>query len=126
MFAQQVLPKVQIYCKTSSILSKSLQAWNLTKTHIQNKINRRALSTASDTTSTTASDNSLVMNKLGLEQKTVVAQEMPVTSYCRCWLSKTFPKCDGSHKAHNALTGTNNRSNNFFLVLKNPFLEGGH
>mmetsp|Transcript_42416 Transcript_42416/g.120911 ORF Transcript_42416/g.120911 Transcript_42416/m.120911 type:complete len:99 (-) Transcript_42416:99-395(-) len=27
--------------------------------------------------------------------------------YCRCWRSKTFPYCDGSHAAHNKLTGDN-------------------
>jgi len=29
------------------------------------------------------------------------------TSFCRCWLSKTFPLCDGAHKKHNAETGDN-------------------
>jgi len=29
------------------------------------------------------------------------------TAYCRCWQSKTFPKCDGSHNEHNKLTGDN-------------------
>eukprot|EP00112_Aurelia_sp_Birch-Aquarium-sp1_P025081 Seg817.4 transcript_id=Seg817.4/GoldUCD/mRNA.D3Y31 product="CDGSH iron-sulfur domain-containing protein 1" protein_id=Seg817.4/GoldUCD/D3Y31 len=28
-------------------------------------------------------------------------------SYCRCWKSKKFPYCDGSHNAHNTLTGDN-------------------
>ena len=27
--------------------------------------------------------------------------------YCRCWESKTFPLCDGSHTAYNARTGDN-------------------
>mmetsp|Transcript_69193 Transcript_69193/g.156928 ORF Transcript_69193/g.156928 Transcript_69193/m.156928 type:complete len:100 (-) Transcript_69193:149-448(-) len=27
--------------------------------------------------------------------------------YCRCWRSKSFPYCDGSHAAHNKLTGDN-------------------
>ncbi|KAL2097495.1 hypothetical protein ACEWY4_006702 [Coilia grayii] len=27
--------------------------------------------------------------------------------YCRCWRSKRFPVCDGSHKKHNQLTGDN-------------------
>eukprot|EP00667_Euglena_gracilis_P007425 EG_transcript_7500 len=26
---------------------------------------------------------------------------------CRCWLSKTWPKCDGAHAKHNAETGDN-------------------
>ncbi|XP_014244872.1 CDGSH iron-sulfur domain-containing protein 2 homolog [Cimex lectularius] len=29
------------------------------------------------------------------------------TAYCRCWRSKKFPYCDGSHGAHNAETGDN-------------------
>ncbi|KAK2160503.1 hypothetical protein LSH36_132g05056 [Paralvinella palmiformis] len=28
-------------------------------------------------------------------------------SYCRCWKSKKFPLCDGSHNAHNEETGDN-------------------
>ncbi|XP_004084196.1 CDGSH iron-sulfur domain-containing protein 1 [Oryzias latipes] len=27
--------------------------------------------------------------------------------YCRCWKSKKFPLCDGSHAAHNEQTGDN-------------------
>ncbi|KAK3091058.1 hypothetical protein FSP39_016811 [Pinctada imbricata] len=28
-------------------------------------------------------------------------------SYCRCWRSKKFPLCDGSHNKHNEETGDN-------------------
>lgn len=31
----------------------------------------------------------------------------PQVAYCRCWRSKTFPRCDGSHVAHNKATGDN-------------------
>mmetsp|Transcript_27406 Transcript_27406/g.66087 ORF Transcript_27406/g.66087 Transcript_27406/m.66087 type:complete len:105 (+) Transcript_27406:42-356(+) len=27
--------------------------------------------------------------------------------YCRCWKSKTFPKCDGAHNKHNEEEGDN-------------------
>mmetsp|Transcript_26876 Transcript_26876/g.58779 ORF Transcript_26876/g.58779 Transcript_26876/m.58779 type:complete len:107 (-) Transcript_26876:1551-1871(-) len=27
--------------------------------------------------------------------------------YCRCWLSGTFPACDGTHAKHNDATGDN-------------------
>jgi CDGSH-type Zn-finger protein len=27
--------------------------------------------------------------------------------YCRCWMSDTFPLCNGSHAKHNAATGDN-------------------
>lgn len=27
--------------------------------------------------------------------------------FCRCWRSKTFPHCDGSHTEHNNVTGDN-------------------
>merc|ERR1712176_1449851 len=29
------------------------------------------------------------------------------TCYCRCWQSKKFPLCDGSHNKHNAMTCDN-------------------
>ncbi|KAG6466192.1 CDGSH iron-sulfur domain-containing protein NEET-like [Zingiber officinale] len=39
----------------------------------------------------------------------VVASELtkPLTAYCRCWRSGTFPLCDGSHVKHNKATGDN-------------------
>ncbi|GMN40880.1 hypothetical protein TIFTF001_010110 [Ficus carica] len=46
------------------------------------------------------------------EQKvvdSVVVAELskPLTAYCRCWRSGTFPLCDGSHVKHNKATGDN-------------------
>ncbi|WOL05721.1 CDGSH iron-sulfur domain-containing protein NEET [Canna indica] len=46
------------------------------------------------------------------EQKvvdSVVVSELakPLTAYCRCWRSGTFPLCDGSHVKHNKATGDN-------------------
>nr|CAB3231327.1 CDGSH iron-sulfur domain-containing protein 2 homolog A-like [Phallusia mammillata] len=29
------------------------------------------------------------------------------TNFCRCWRSKRWPYCDGSHNLHNQLTGDN-------------------
>ncbi|WRX17612.1 Iron-binding zinc finger [Theobroma cacao] len=39
----------------------------------------------------------------------VVVTELskPLTAYCRCWRSGTFPLCDGSHVKHNKATGDN-------------------
>ncbi|XP_043725386.1 CDGSH iron-sulfur domain-containing protein NEET [Telopea speciosissima] len=39
----------------------------------------------------------------------VVMEELskPLTAYCRCWRSGTFPLCDGSHVKHNKATGDN-------------------
>ncbi|KAL7107241.1 hypothetical protein ACP275_06G042000 [Erythranthe tilingii] len=39
----------------------------------------------------------------------VVVTELakPLTAYCRCWRSGTFPLCDGSHVMHNKATGDN-------------------
>ena len=37
----------------------------------------------------------------------VNASDKGVVAYCRCWRSKTFPKCDGSHVKHNKETGDN-------------------
>ncbi|XP_065869911.1 CDGSH iron-sulfur domain-containing protein NEET [Euphorbia lathyris] len=40
----------------------------------------------------------------------------PLTAYCRCWRSGTFPLCDGSHVKHNKATGDNVGP----LLLKRP------
>ncbi|KAF5205212.1 Cdgsh iron-sulfur domain-containing protein [Thalictrum thalictroides] len=39
----------------------------------------------------------------------VVVTELskPLTAYCRCWRSGTFPLCDGSHAKYNKETGDN-------------------
>ena len=37
----------------------------------------------------------------------VTASDKGVVTYCRCWRSKTFPMCDGSHVKHNKETGDN-------------------
>ncbi|OMO98001.1 hypothetical protein COLO4_14199 [Corchorus olitorius] len=39
----------------------------------------------------------------------VVVTELakPLTAYCRCWRSGTFPLCDGAHVKHNKATGDN-------------------
>ncbi|CAM6084887.1 unnamed protein product [Calypogeia fissa] len=31
----------------------------------------------------------------------------PMTAYCRCWRSGTFPLCDGTHAKYNKATGDN-------------------
>ncbi|KAI3942317.1 hypothetical protein MKW92_041454 [Papaver armeniacum] len=48
----------------------------------------------------------------------VVVTELskPLTAYCRCWRSGTFPLCDGSHVKHNKATGDNVGP----LLLKKP------
>ncbi|KAL6639207.1 hypothetical protein ACP70R_022937 [Stipagrostis hirtigluma subsp. patula] len=40
---------------------------------------------------------------------TVLVGELakPLTAYCRCWRSGTFPLCDGGHVKHNKATGDN-------------------
>ena len=40
-------------------------------------------------------------------EDTVKASDKGVVAYCRCWRSKTFPMCDGSHVTHNKETGDN-------------------
>lgn len=36
-----------------------------------------------------------------------ISEEGGKKVYCRCWKSETFPLCDGSHVAHNKITGDN-------------------
>lgn len=40
-------------------------------------------------------------------EDTVNKSDKGVVAYCRCWRSKTFPLCDGSHVKHNKATGDN-------------------
>ncbi|KAG8100009.1 hypothetical protein GUJ93_ZPchr0013g35452 [Zizania palustris] len=49
---------------------------------------------------------------------TVLAAELskPLTAYCRCWRSGTFPLCDGSHVKHNKETGDNDEARNGALT----------
>ncbi|CAN0902621.1 CDGSH iron-sulfur domain-containing protein NEET [Linum grandiflorum] len=46
----------------------------------------------------------------------VTTLSKPLTAYCRCWRSQTFPLCDGSHVKHNKATGDNVGP----LLLKKP------
>ena len=52
-----------------------------------------------------------INNKITPEVPKVVTKEDLKTGdkkvYCRCWLSGTFPLCDGAHAKHNEETGDN-------------------
>eukprot|EP00929_Paragymnodinium_shiwhaense_P106133 TRINITY_DN7130_c0_g1_i2.p1 TRINITY_DN7130_c0_g1~~TRINITY_DN7130_c0_g1_i2.p1 ORF type:complete len:162 (-),score=49.46 TRINITY_DN7130_c0_g1_i2:182-667(-) len=52
-----------------------------------------------------------INSQIDLESPKVVNQEKlsggDKKVYCRCWLSKTFPLCDGAHAKHNEETGDN-------------------
>uniref|UniRef100_H2RF39 CDGSH iron-sulfur domain-containing protein 2 n=1 Tax=Pan troglodytes TaxID=9598 RepID=H2RF39_PANTR len=47
-------------------------------------------------------ENPKVVNEINIEDLCLTK-----AAYCRCWRSKTFPTCDGSHNKHNELTGDN-------------------
>ncbi|ERE89666.1 CDGSH iron-sulfur domain-containing protein 1 [Cricetulus griseus] len=47
-------------------------------------------------------ENPKVVNEINIEDLCLTK-----AAYCRCWRSKTFPACDGSHNKHNELTGDN-------------------
>ncbi|KAM7439895.1 CDGSH iron-sulfur domain-containing protein 2 [Porites harrisoni] len=53
------------------------------------------------------------VNKTEQKEKEKVADIIQIedlgekTAYCRCWKSKKFPLCDGSHNQHNKETGDN-------------------
>ncbi|CAF5091933.1 unnamed protein product, partial [Rotaria magnacalcarata] len=50
-----------------------------------------------------------VVDKYDIEEVTgqCDAASNKTVSYCRCWKSKKFPLCDGSHNAWNKETGDN-------------------
>ncbi|CAH3014115.1 unnamed protein product [Porites evermanni] len=53
------------------------------------------------------------VNKTEQKEKEKVADIIQIedlgekTAFCRCWKSKKFPYCDGSHNQHNKETGDN-------------------
>lgn len=53
------------------------------------------------------------VNKTQQKEKDKVADVIQIedlgekTAFCRCWKSKEFPRCDGSHNQHNKETGDN-------------------
>uniref|UniRef100_A0A8C6B521 CDGSH iron-sulfur domain-containing protein 2 n=1 Tax=Monodon monoceros TaxID=40151 RepID=A0A8C6B521_MONMO len=47
-------------------------------------------------------ENPKVVNEITIEDLCLTK-----AANCRCWRSKTFPACDGSHDKHNKLTGDN-------------------
>mmetsp|Transcript_7976 Transcript_7976/g.14164 ORF Transcript_7976/g.14164 Transcript_7976/m.14164 type:complete len:92 (-) Transcript_7976:175-450(-) len=52
----------------------------------------------------------VVLNPQGSGKEMKEVKEMKPgdkASYCRCWASKKFPLCDGSHNAHNKEAGDN-------------------
>ena len=45
------------------------------------------------------------LNEAGHPERLEQKQHEGRIAYCRCWQSKRFPLCDGSHRAYNAEHG---------------------
>uniref|UniRef100_A0A7S1S5T6 Iron-binding zinc finger CDGSH type domain-containing protein n=1 Tax=Alexandrium catenella TaxID=2925 RepID=A0A7S1S5T6_ALECA len=58
-----------------------------------------------------AGEDGKINKSIDLESPKVVTQDKLAAGakkvYCRCWMSKTFPLCDGAHAKHNEETGDN-------------------
>mmetsp|Transcript_29042 Transcript_29042/g.78117 ORF Transcript_29042/g.78117 Transcript_29042/m.78117 type:complete len:105 (-) Transcript_29042:524-838(-) len=59
-------------------------------------------------------DQEKVATMVKVEDVEDLLKDKPAAAYCRCWRSKKFPLCDGSHVAFNKESGDNTGP----LVLK--------
>mmetsp|Transcript_29661 Transcript_29661/g.59545 ORF Transcript_29661/g.59545 Transcript_29661/m.59545 type:complete len:105 (+) Transcript_29661:172-486(+) len=56
---------------------------------------------------TVKKDVEKVVDKVSLDELKKKTEDGKPVAYCRCWRSKNFPYCDGSHAAWNKESGDN-------------------
>ncbi|KAI5077800.1 hypothetical protein GOP47_0007624 [Adiantum capillus-veneris] len=90
------------YSTTPSLASASSRRWRGVT---------RIMAEASSSSSTAAGTpiNPSIKKQEAKVVDTVLISDLrkPLQAYCRCWRSKTFPLCDGTHAKHNKETGDN-------------------
>ncbi|KAI7688469.1 CDGSH iron-sulfur domain-containing protein 1, partial [Sarcoptes scabiei] len=107
MFCHNLRPYLPWICTSIALGYAAYIHWKLRKIRKSSKLNEERLN-----------DANLKVNIDSIE-KNVSKKSI---SYCRCWRSKKFPKCDGSHQCYNRESGDNVGP---LTMIWNDFDDGG-